>query len=541
MGFHSIFSHIVNYLDQNDLCSLALCSRDLSELVATQLYNTIHVCRDPVLRSELGFLDSNCTYVSGYRSVLKSPDQNDIFIFDRIQRLLESSQLKKIKRLIINNETFHDQSEGLDALISLLRKVIEIDCVEDLEIRNPRLFEVIYEDYLNLSHLKRIHIANWNDLALSRSKSNIENIKITVPLDFNISEKINEEIRVILKNQLKVLEIDDLGYASNRVFLNLLQNNIKLQNLTTLSYAHVHHLNVSKVSDTTLLETINMHNLKTLELTVNCEEYSACNCLEEYFNTVGPQLKSLRRLALSQKHFTLQPNHREQEQWDIEIGRFILQIPDVEQRLSTLIIRHDPPFEGFAEDSVDGNYIRRRNLYSVLIPKLRGLKELSAPVMLQTLSAYEVLVADLLWNGCECDFCKSWLPIFDQYVMNHQYYSKEEGDYKDIIPTPFSAFTGYSLSRRILGQIDSLFEITNTAPMTATWDFHTYDNIRHFSDYDCHFDERLFKILGTVISHFFNGYMDFLVQNLPDLQFVQFSGIYYTVDSKSHKYYCMYD
>ncbi|KAL3234522.1 hypothetical protein RNJ44_03284 [Nakaseomyces bracarensis] len=540
MAFNSIFNHVVEYLNQNDLCNLALCSKDLSEIVSIHLYHTIHICKDPILRSEAGFLDSNCSYISGYRSVLKSPDQNDMFLFDRIQRLLESSHLKNIKRMIVNNETFSDINEGMEVLLLLLRKVIELDRIEDLDIRNAQIFKVLYEDYIKLSCLKRINIFNWKDLKSCPSRNKIKILKVTFPLKFDFNEIIEADIKNILEDQISFLEINDLAYSSNRVFTQLKQNNIKMNRIIGLSYSHVHHLNIGCVSKTNLLECVNLAGIQRLELTVNCEEPD-CTCLEDYLSMLAPELTSLRRLSLSQKHFTTPPNHQEQEDWDVQIGRFILRIPDAERSLTTLIIRHDPPFEGFSEDSVDGNYIRRRNLYSALLPKLKGLKELIAPVMLQTLSAYEVLVADLLWNGCECEFCKNWLPIFDQYIMNHQYYSKEEGDYKDIIPTPFSAFSGFSLSQRTLTQINSLFDITDTAPMSVTWDFHTYENIRHFSDYDCHFDERLFGILATVISHFFNGYMDYLAVQLPRLQFAHFSGIYYTIDSETRKYYCVYD
>lgn len=90
-----ILSHTSKFLNQNDLLNLSLVSRKVHDVVAIpSLYNNIHITKNPVLRTNKWLLEGGKTYVSGYRSVLKTGDKNDIFVYDRVERLLEASHLK---------------------------------------------------------------------------------------------------------------------------------------------------------------------------------------------------------------------------------------------------------------------------------------------------------------------------------------------------------------------------------------------------------------------------------------------------------------
>ena len=78
------------------------------------------------------------------------------------------------------------------------------------------------------------------------------------------------------------------------------------------------------------------------------------------------------------------------------------------------------------------------------------------------------------------------------------------------------------------------------APTQYMWDMHGYENVQHFSDYSCYFDETAYVHLTQVISHFFNDYMKSLVQMLPNLTACILSGIYYQV-MPSREFISLYD
>lgn len=136
------------------------------------------------------------------------------------------------------------------------------------------------------------------------------------------------------------------------------------------------------------------------------------------------------------------------EKWDLVVNKFILNLPNVSKDLRLLSIRHDPPLNGKGIDTVDGNLLRRKKLYEKVLPKLTSLETIIAPTVLQSITSYEMYACDLLWNGCKCAFCSKYLPLFDKYIMNHQYFSTPDARYLDIIPIVFAAYTGKSLAKR---------------------------------------------------------------------------------------------
>ena len=539
-NLNSVLPLVCEYLNQNDVFNLTLCCTTFNKSLQRYLFKSIIIQTEPVLRDVRSHLDWNTTYITGCRNIIKSNDQNDIYVYDRVEELIRSGKLHLIEKLVIEKDIFFDKDNGNALLIKLIERIIEIDLIKVLEIKDYDLFSNFYDSYLKLTHLTKIEVIELDDLENTKSLFTLREIVLTLIND-NERQIINlsENTKKILRSNIKSVHINDVDYASGEIINLLKRNHISFPKAQNISFKHVHRLECGPITDINLGNIFDLKKIKALEAVINCEEYGHCSCLDEFLTKIRDDLIVINKLALSQKHFITVPNHKEQEDWDIIICRFLVNIPDVDSNLSTLIIKHDPPFEGFAEDSVDGNYIRRKNLFMSVFPVLKALRSLWAPVVLQTISAYEVPMADILWNGCECEYCKKWLPVFDQYLMNHQYYSKDEGDYKDIIPTPFAAFTGYSLAKRVIDDVNSLLELTTRAPHMFNWDFHTYDAIRHFETYECHFDERVFPMLGTAISHFFYNYMDFLVKHLPNLAFTQFSGIYFTV--KDQKYDCIYD
>lgn len=544
----TLLSHSSLFFNQYDLFNLALTSKKVHDEFATKkLYRCIHITRDPIIRSPIWYLDGNTTYLSGYRAVKKTADQNDLFLHERIERLLESSHLDKIEEIIVEKGLFADHETCTPILRKLLDQIVVLNKVKTFEIRDQKLFREYYLKSLELTNLNRVTIVDLNSIGTLRSPLHLKKLKwILVKRDMT-GASLAPSLKKILCEQLEEAELvaDEVTCCSLNIFLYLQKEGVKFQRLQSLKFNYTHNLNgcdsLFLDDPISVIESVvDLGKLKKLELGVSCE-HADCDCMDAFLSGLAPKLNSLRYLALIEKNTMETTNHKAKEDWDIITNRFVMRLPYVGQNLLTLSIRHATPLNGLSEDSVAGNYVRRRTLFETVLPKLTALQNLIAPNILQSLSAYEFLVCDLLWNGCECNACSKILPIFDQYLMNHQHYLVDEGRYTDVTPTVFFAYAGDFLMQRFSNHLDWDLDIFSIAPSFRFWNLHGYDNLHHFDDYRCFFDETTFAPLCMAISHFFNGYMDHLVHLLPNLRTAVLSGIYYAVDSDSHEYISVYD
>ncbi|QLL34714.1 hypothetical protein HG536_0H00890 [Torulaspora globosa] len=543
----TILSKTSFFLNQNDLLSLAQTSRKLHDSLAIEkLYHNITVTRDPVRRSDFWFIDCGRSYLSGYRALKKSADQNDLFLYDRIERLLESRHLRHLRQLVIQDSVFQDRKTGDPLLRQLLDKVIDLDQVELLDIRDPLLFHEYKAKILNLSNLKSIRLIDIASIERTKSLAGLTSIEWALQYPSMPDKPLPSHVVEFLSNKLAKAELmfDNAETSSLLLISYLHSQGVKCSSLKSLKLNHVHGKNshdrhLHQIEFGHLEEMVNLQTLQKLELGLSCENVG-CGCVDDFLQDLAPRLQSLKELALIEKSTAVSTDHQAKEDWDIMINKFLLHIPDVGANLRKLSIRHQTPLNGLSDDSVHGNYFRRRTLYETVLPKLKSLQTLIAPTMLQSLSAYEVLVCDLLWNGCQCDYCGKVLPIFDQYIMNHQYYSKESGRYMDVIPTVFFAYAGDFLTHNSMDLVEWDLEAFNCCLFYRAWDLHGYEALHHFENYDCLFDESTFHPLSVVITHFFDSYMDSLVQILPSLRTALLSGIYYAVDNESHSYESVY-
>lgn len=543
----TVLSKTSFFLNQNDLLNLAQTSKELhDDLAILKLYRSIAITRDPVRRTDVWFIDCGRTYLSGYRALKKTADQNDLFLYDRIERLIESPHLHHVRELVIQDSVFQDRTTGDQLLRQLLDKIIDLDQIELLDIRDPLLFHEYEMKTLKLTKLKNVRLIDVGSIEMTKSLHNLNSLEWALQFPTMPSENLTPEVINFLSTKLEKAELvfDDAETSSLLLTSYLHSQGVKCNSLRSLKLNHVHGKNaydkhLQEIEFEHLEEMINLAALERLELGLSCENVG-CGCVEDFLHDLAPRLLSLKVLGLIEKSTAASADHQAKEDWDIMINKFLLHIPNVGANLRELSIRHQTPLNGLSDDSVHGNYFRRRTLYDTVLPKLKSLQTLIAPTMLQSLSAYEVIVCDLLWNGCECDYCRKVLPIFDQYIMNHQYYSKESGRYMDIIPTVFFAYTGDFLTRNATGLIEWDVDALSACLFYRAWNLHGYEAIHHFENYDCLFDESTFHPLSVVVTHFFDSYMDSLVQILPNLRTALFSGIYYSVDNQSHLYESVY-
>ena len=497
------------------------------------------------MRSGEWFLDCGTSYIAGFRAVSKTFDQNDIFVYDRVRRLTGSSHLDKIRTLVIESDTFHDMENGRIVLQELLDAVIETGVIEHLYIRDPVLFEANYCQLFSLSRLQHLEITNMKDLARISDASikTVKSLQLTLREPSFESGAVPPEVTRAFFPKIEKLTIQDNEYSSLRVLQYFDSEGITFCNLKALKFNHVHGLHdynktLRELTSSYIIKTIPLENIQRLEIEVSCC-IKGCECFDNFLVELASEPLNLRELSFIEKRFGA-ITHLEAENWDLAVCKFLLSLPSISVNLKALSIRHSAPADGIIEDAVEGNYLRRRTLYAEVLPHLRALTTLIAPTILHTLSAYETLVCDLLWNGCECHFCADVLGVFDRYLMNHQYYSRSAGTYKDITPSIFFAFASDALSRRCSPASGWDLDVLTQAPFGHLWDMHGYQNIAHFPDFDCLYDVSTFGYLAVCITHFLNQYMDDITGCLPSLRSCYLTGIYYTCN-KSTKYKSIYE
>lgn len=543
--FLETLQYVCNFLNQNDLVTLSQVCKEINEtVIKPRLYQRIRVTKNPIIRTDTWFLDCGTAYVSGYRSVIKTDDQNDLYLYDRIERLLETSNLKYVKELYVEDKVFNDLESGHSILIEFIGKILSYGTIEVIDIRDIQLWTKLEDKILGMNNLnlKQIRLSNMNKLCQTLNLKHLKQLECAIEeppwnfADTNLIESLNEKIEALILNS------NELHFSSYRLFHYLYNHGFKFNKLKSLKMTYVHSpLDFASDANDIILqfltERMNLSQIDKLELTLTCNNpMEECYCMEDFLQILCPHLTNLKSLSLIQKYGT--ENHGDSfknESWDLTICKFLSNLPNVNKNLRHLLILHDPLWNGTGVDNVDGNYIRRRQIFNSVLSQLRSLKTLIVPRMLQSVAPYEIIACDFLWNGCTCSFCQMNLPKFDEYLMNHQYYDTESSQYKDIIPSRFVGYIGEELFKRNNPYIRTSWtlDIRGLPPLENYWNFHGHEKLHHFNDYDCKSNEMMYASLIKCVSHFFNGYMYHIVQHLPSLDMAILSGIYYKVDERS--------
>lgn len=295
-----IFDNVSFFLNQNDLCALCLVNRRFNELATPKLYANIVINKNPVYRSNNWWIESGKTYLSGYRSVKKSDDQNDLFLYDRIERLLESQHLELVQSLIIQEDVFNDMKVGAPLLRKLIDKVIELDRVEDLDIRDSILFQNTHNKLKVLTNLKALRIrdiAGLNDISHLRELKSLE-LFVTLPSFDDVI--LSEPIRSLILPNLEELVIEDLEYSSLRVLNYFREQGVVFSNLKSLKFNHVHGIHdynktYRELAADLLMGVIPLETIHSLEMEISCE-VNDCTCIDDFLADISPHLIRVNNL-----------------------------------------------------------------------------------------------------------------------------------------------------------------------------------------------------------------------------------------------------
>lgn len=524
-----VLENILFFCNQNDLVALAQTCHALSTPAIKKLYRSIYVRRHPRLITDESFIDSWATEVAGVRNIFKRTDQNDYLIYLKLICLGES--LKKygqlVERVAIYDDIFTEE-EGLEYLITFV-DIVKGYCT------NLKRFSCYDERIQKLPLPPTIENLVTSDLTeLDKTTHPIKSLRVHM-------HRYTEQHDLPNLSKLSSVEeliLEDDESASLRLLKIMSNAGVEKLKLKRLVFNHVHGLHdYNTVLRSLTIEfidaCIDLSQLEELEMGIGCQE-AECDCLGQFLDDLAPKLTSLHSVSFHEK--TFHRDHYLTEAWDVSIGRFLL---NVKSKVKFVAVHHNPPIDGKLTNGLEGNALRRRRLYEKVLPDLKHLETFVSPTFLQSCACYEVLVSDLLWNGCECDFCNQFLPFYDKYLMDHAYFDSDETDFRDMISPRLFGLFGAEMTRRLQNKYD--LDAFKIPPAATTWNFHGYKAITCFNDInECMFDQKLFAPLAVCVSHFMLSSIKLMAKCCPKLKKVALTGIFFTID-ENREVKCLYD
>lgn len=523
----AILTKIVDYLPQQDKLNLLYSNYHFYTLVQPLLYkNLIFTNATQLHRSDL-FSESLNTLIGGLKTPLATESLNDKMCHARQAILLDSLTInpelcRHIRKIRIEGnfyndghlDTFEDVID-LDLYNYLLKNCPNLESILTLRLSNQETTNRVtkemqlykFQDFENLvgAGVTHLHI-DVEEQAIDVAVTDIGFLQIFKHLEtLTFSNEISQML--IFSKLCGILKSTE--GITTPVF--------HFKNLKLIFY---HNFDDPSTNILSLLNYIEFSALKRFELVLGCDDMT-CSCLGNFIKFLMSKNLNLDGLSLSQK--TAHREHNYTEKFDFYITEMIKQYPN-KHNLRYLSIRHMPPNDFNVGDGFEGNYLHRRTLYENVLPLLSGLETLICPTFLQAIAGYEQLISDLLWNGCNCEHCTDYLPIFDQYILNHQYYDEMKSYMTDMISPILFGNVGKVLSVRLSANCDMFLE--SSVPLSRYWDFHSapYD-ISHFEQ--CSIDKSAFLPIAVCVAHFLYEYVETIGIMIPNLKQCVLSGVFF--------------
>lgn len=184
-------------------------------------------------------------------------------------------------------------------------------------------------------------------------------------------------------------------------------------------------INIDKHTD---LSVIDFSRLRNLEVTISDQHDDILTTLEPLVN-----LTKLRKLAIVQSNLY---KHETNELIDIKVLKFLNFHDEEFTNLSYLMISYNPPHNGIIDDGVEGNYLRKLSILTILTKILNNFRlnkiNVILPNFLMVLSCYEQAMNNMMWNGCKCSYCEVYLNKLDEFINYHKYFDGKEDYWKDL-------------------------------------------------------------------------------------------------------------
>ncbi|KAI5970799.1 hypothetical protein CANMA_000218 [Candida margitis] len=555
-----VLQNIIKFLPQQALINLATTNYEFYHPCLQQLYSKIVISQYAPLRlkitksdhrREVDFQDSTRSVIYGFENSLKE-GLNMKMIHARILVLNQALQINPelagyVKEVhILGDEYSDDVIAAVQSLASILKQ-LDIFYIDNEKIRSK----------VDLSHLKlrRAVVDNVNILG-----DGIEGLLVgSIDKIGNLSS-----IASNLKELIPPFEEDSYW---KWIRTNMFPDNVhfsKLEKFRLVFHPSAFNDNIS------LIKLIRWSNITELEIVV---PYPQVSNIEDYvfdcFDAIPSQLPRLNKLSIVQG--SVFPTHEINESYDLTMFNFI---NTYIEHLSYLSIKHSVPQLGNFPDGFEGNYHRRYELYTTILPKLltKSSKStsnfiLDLPNLFHTFTCYEQYMNTVIWNGCKCEYCDIYLDKLDHFLFQHKYFDQDSQRYKDMNASHLLASIASNLNKRLIPSSSLLTQLDQPSfPIwKCIWDFHSIENSKKFKclekltidqgEYDegdypdeeqveiCESNKNFFARIPKAISHYMNDVIQEILNlhrgnaearfDEQDLQFLKDGGDYDDLHQKS--------
>lgn len=523
-----IISHIINYLPQQDKINLLYSNYHFYVLVQPLLYKNLLFTRSAALPCRHTYDESLYTIVGVIRSPLATASLNSKIFDARQSILLEALTVNRQLCNYIEKIAFEGDYHN-DGKVESLKDTVSQDLLNFIVKNCPNLKSMptyTLSDYNKiLPKLESIQISSLNDIGIILDSS-VKHVFFNATDKLTIIDELNVGNILTFFGRLETLAFNE--ELSQSIILDVIEKARKTlpkERKLLFEFKHLKLLFYHCFDDPSnelrcFFKNINFKKLKKLELVLGCDDMT-CDCLQKFLNFLAEQDLNLSNLSFIQK--TAHREHNYTEKFDLHITEFLRQYP-YKNSLKYLSIRHAPPNDFNVGDGFEGNYLHRKSLYEAVLPLLAGLETFICPTFLESVAGYEQIISNLLWNGCKCEHCNDYLPIFDQYILKHQYYDEVKSHMTDMISPILFGNVSRVLSSRLPYDCDMFLD--KITPICRYWDFHTAPyRITHSEE--CSIDRSAFPPIAICVAHFFQDYVDAIGNMIPTLKRCVLSGVYF--------------
>lgn len=460
-----ILNRIISYLPQQDIINLSQTNYKYYQPCTNKLYSKLLISTNPII-DDGDWKVGNFTAISG-------------FSYHKYGKLYtESSQLKLV------NARLSILTQSIDVNEELATKVEEIHVIVDNF--DEELIDNLQSLFINIFTSKELPL---NKLYISnqklRLKLDVKNLKVRSQI-IDKATVVNHDLRELIIS--RDFDFTSLSKATMNNITSLIlpseeqtywkfihtvivQRNQKLNLKTFKLVFNIHNYQ----ENVYLFHQINWELIENLEVHLGLPKKP--DLLTDLLHLIPTKLLTkLKKISIVQSK--LYDLHTINEQFDYIIFDFINSLIGTSPKLAYISIYHNLPNFGNFTDGFEGNYLRRKQLYSALLPKIlsksNNYLELYLPNLFQTLTCYEQPMNTLMWNGCKCSHCETYLQYLDEFMMHHRYYNEKQLGYKDLNCSGMLFTVGFAIKQRYI--TDSLMTNLHFAEypkQDRLYDFHS--------------------------------------------------------------------
>lgn len=528
----NIVSHIISYLPQQDKVNLLYCNYHFYVLVLPKLYEKLFFTHASALACPNSFDESLYTVVGTLKTPLATDKLNTKIHRARQEILLNSMSVNTELCSYVKNVVVQGYSANGEA-VQPFSEVIALELVNFINqnctnIKRMSFYQTTIPD-ATVSTLDYVQLSSFENLK-KVTKMHVKHLEVLSAGDSASMGQLPVEEMLHFLSKLDSLVFND--ERSQSIFIRWINASYAaaqpLLKLKTLKLIFYHSFDDPSKDVFSFLGKVKIEAVENLELVMGCNDLT-CPCLLEFTKFLLQQNLNLKKISFVQK--TGHRDHNYTEKFDFHITEMLKNYPG-KGTLKYLSVRHMPPSDFNVEHGFEGNYLHRKELFVNLFPSLTGLEVLVCPTFVQSIACYEQMMSNLLWNGCRCNHCDDYLPIYDKYVMGHRYYDDMKSQMTDVVSPILFGNASNILASRMSGICD-LFD--DSFPyMQRYWDFHTADyQISHFAP--CSIDRSAFPPICTCIAHFLQEYVDAMATMMPKLRRCSLTGMIFDRVDKAWK------